>query len=168
MTGLPDKVDPRDTRLQVLKEKLELGLMGLAFNFWLIEEWKRTCVLVVVFPFSTHRDIFNVNNYLFLPEQLRPLKWPFFLFCFFCQWQNLVFGHKVSALQESHQAEHTQIKWKIAVLQYSVISALWMQESLCVYYGHLPTPLHTLFIHLLATTEMQGTCIQKSCHWDDF
>lgn len=50
MTGLPNKVDPRGIRLQVLKKKLELGLMILTLNFGLFEEWKRSCVLVVVFP----------------------------------------------------------------------------------------------------------------------
>lgn len=58
MTGLPNEFDPRGIRLQVLKEN-ELGLMSLALNFELIEEWKRSCVLVVVFLFSTHRDIFR-------------------------------------------------------------------------------------------------------------
>lgn len=120
---------------------------------------------LLFFP-SPPRETFsdNVNYYLFLPEHGMVI----FLFHFLFQWQNLVFGHKASSLQESHQAEHIQLKWKIAVLQFSVTSTLWMQDSLCVFHGQLPTPFHTLFIHLLATTEMVGTCIQKSCHWDDF
>lgn len=69
-----------------------------------------------------------------------------FLFHFFCQWQNLVFGHKVSSLQENQRAGHVQLKWKIAVLQFSVTSKLWILDSLCVYCGHLPNPLYTLFI----------------------
>lgn len=39
---------------------------------------------LLFFP-SPPRETFsdNVNYYLFLPEQLRPLKWPFFFFIFF-------------------------------------------------------------------------------------
>lgn len=80
MPGFPNRVGPRDIRLQVLKEKFESGLKSLAFNFEMSNGEGAVIWWLFFSPpltFST-----NVSNYLFLPEQLRPLKLSLNLFIF--------------------------------------------------------------------------------------
>lgn len=165
MTGPPNKVNPRGIRLQVLKENLELGIKFWA-DWGMEKELCFGCCFSLLHP-ERHFQTMWITT-CFYQSSWDLWNGHFSFSFFFCHWQNLVFGYNVSSLQESHQTEHIQLKWKAAVLQFSVISTLWMQDSLFVYYSHLATPLHTLFIHLLATTEMQGIYIQKSCNWDGF
>lgn len=79
------------------------------------------------FPFSTHFQTMWISACFY---QGRWDLWnDHFYFSFFLPVTKS--RHKVSSLQESHQAEHIQLKWKISVLQFSVTSTLWMQDSVC-------------------------------------
>lgn len=131
--------------------------------FGISEKWKRNCfsvVLVASPPFST-----NVSKYLFLPEQMRPWKWSFFLFIFFCWQWDLASGYKMSSLWKANKQKILQPMCKIAVLLSHHRCGSPSVHITNTFQPRCTTafPLHSPFIYFLSTTVMQGTSIQKSC-----
>jgi len=87
-----------------------------------------------------------------------------FPFHFFCQWSNLALGCNVSSLQESHWTEDCTTCVEDRCVTVSLLPVHCGCRSLSVYTMGTSQPqctttfpLHPLFIHLLASPEMQGS-----------